>query len=346
MKRVTVAVLAYNEERNLPALLDSLERQSLPRDEFNVLIVDNGSTDTSRDLVRLRQMRWKNLALTIEPRPGISFGRNRALRTAQTELIAFTDADVVCPPRWLETLVKGFDRWRTRLPNLVAVGGGNVPVTDGGDFLAAVGITLNSFWGSHGSVQGMRFTEDHEVPHIPTLNILYDRQKVLAAGGFDEAFRFVCEDPELNHRLTQAGGRIVFLAGADVEHKMRPDFKSWMRNVYLYGRGRTQIIKKHFDHLKAKFLVPPLIVLTLALTPLCLWHPLFLLPLFYFLVPLPIAYRLCRRAGQSRLWPMAYAILAGNPIAYGIGMIHGLWFRYPPVVPRLVRREEMDKSRD
>ncbi len=341
MKRVTVAVLAYNEERNIPDLLASLERQTYPRDQFDILIVDNGSSDRTRDIVRLRQMRVKNLRLTIEPRPGIAISRNRALRTAQTELIAFTDADVICPPHWLQKLVDGFDRWAARLPNLVAVGGGNVPITGDDPFLAAVGVTLNSFWGSHGSVQGMRFAHDHEVPHIPTLNILYDRKKVIDAGGFDNAFRFVCEDPELNHRLTQAGAHIVFLAGADVEHQMRPDFHSWLRNVYLYGRGRTQIIKKHLNHFRLKFAIPPLIVAALAVTPVGLWHPLFLLPLLYFVVPLPIALWLCRKAGRTDLWKTVYAILAGNPIAYGVGMIHGLWHRYPTAIQRLVPREEL-----
>jgi GT2 family glycosyltransferase len=341
VKRVTVAVLAYNEERNIPGLLDSLERQTYPRDQFDILIVDNGSTDATRDLVGLRQMRQKNLRLIIQPEAGIAVSRNRALRAAQTELIAFTDADVICPPRWLQTLVEGFDRWRAKTPELVAVGGGNVPVASDDRFLMAVGITLNSFWGSHGSAQGMRFAQDHEAPHIPTLNILYDRRKVLDAGGFDNAFRFVCEDPELNYRLTRAGGRIVFIAGAEVEHKMRPDFRSWLRNVYLYGRGRTQIIKKHPNHLRAKFLVPPLLVAALALVFLSPWQPLFLLPLLYFLAPLPIAYRLCAKTGRADLWREAYLILAGNPIAYGVGMIHGLWFKYPPAFKRLVPPGEM-----
>jgi glycosyltransferase involved in cell wall biosynthesis len=336
MKRVTVAVLAYNEEANLPDLLASMQKQTFPRELFEILIVDNGSSDGTRDVVRQWQGKLENLNLTNEPLPGIAVARNRALREAETELIAFTDADVICPPTWLQTLVEGFDRHQQRIPQLVAVGGGNVPIGDGGKFLQALGITLNSFWGSHGSAQGMIHECDIEVPHIPTLNLMYDRLAALDAGGFDENFRMVSEDPELNHRLTRAGRKIVYLAGAAVEHKMRPNLRSWMRNVYLYGRGRTQIIKKHPDHFSWKFAVPPLCLPALAVIPLGLVHPIFLLPLLYFVATLLISAMLCAKVGKLELIPIAFIILAGNPIAYGVGMFHGLWYRYPPAMPRVI----------
>jgi GT2 family glycosyltransferase len=334
VKRVTVAVLAYNEERNLPELLASLAAQTFPADALDILIVDNGSSDGTRALVRQWQSKLPNLSLLVQPVPGIAISRNAALVHAATPLVAFTDADVVCPPQWLATLVDGYDRHHARDAAVIAVGGGNVPVEGDSRFLAAVGITLNSFWGSHGSAQGMLFEADREIEHIPTLNICYDRERVLAAGGFDEAFRMVSEDPELNHRLTRAGYKIVFLGGASIFHKMRPDLKSWWRNVYLYGRGRTQIVAKHPEHLRAKYLVPPLLILALAAMPLGVLCPLFFLPLAYFFASLPIAALLARRAGRYDLTPLVYVILTGNPIAYGVGMIHGLWYSYPPAKPR------------
>ncbi|NLH49535.1 MAG: glycosyltransferase [Myxococcales bacterium] len=342
MKRITVAVLAFNEQHNLPDLFASLASQTLPAAEFEILVVDNGSRDGTRDLVRDWQARLANLRLVIQPVPGIAASRNAALRAAVTPLIAFTDADVICPPHWLRTLVEGFDRHRAGDSRLVAVGGGNRPVRGGGPFLDAIGITLNSFWGSHGSVQGMRFGADRPVEHIPTLNICYDRERVLAAGGFDENFRLVCEDPELNHRLTRAGGRIVYLADAEIEHKMRANLRSWLRNVYLYGRGRTQILRKHPDHWRLKFLAPPLLLLALLLLPFGFRWPICWLPALYFPAVAPLAWLLCRRNERPDLFATVYAILAANPIAYGLGMIHGLWYRYPPVAPRPVPAAEKE----
>ena len=110
MKKVTVAVLAYNEEANLPDLLASLAAQTVPPEDFDILIVDNGSRDRTRDLVREWRQKLPNLHLVVQPTPGIAVSRNKALATADTPLVAFTDADVICPPHWLAKLLDGYDR--------------------------------------------------------------------------------------------------------------------------------------------------------------------------------------------------------------------------------------------
>lgn len=321
---VTVAVLTYNEEQNIPDILGSLEAQTYPPERFEVLVVDNGSTDATLDAIRPYAERMGNVRVIQNPVRGIAPGRNVAVDHATFDFVAFTDADVILSPTWLATLADGFSRLRERGEPVAAVGGGNVPVKDGGPFLDAAGITLNSFWGSHGSTQGMLFEKEQSVPHIPTLNILYDREILKKLGGFDEDFRMVCEDPELNHRLTGAGYKIFFLPDATVQHKMRPSLRSWLKNVFTYGRGRTQLIRKHPDHFAAMFLLPPVLVSALAIVPLTIWHPIFALPLLYFAIPAPIAASLCRRAGRWDCLPTAYVILTLNPIAYGLGMLWAL----------------------
>ena len=323
--KVTVAVLMYNERHNVPDILHSLEAQTYPRGKFEVLIVDNGSTDGTVEAIKPYADRMGNVRVMHNPVKGIAPGRNVAIEKAQYSAIAFTDADVILPPDWLATLVEGFVEAKKKVPKLAAVGGGNVPVKDGGRFLDAVGITLNSFWGSHGSTQGTLFEQPTTVPHIPTLNILYDKRILQKLEGFDEDFRMVCEDPELNHRLTGAGYYIFFLPGATVQHKMRPSLRAWLKNVFTYGRGRTQLICKHPDHMTPMYLLPPLLVLALAATPLAFYHGLFALPLVYFVPPPLIAASLCARARRIDCLPDAAAILTLNPIAYGLGMLYALF---------------------
>ena len=322
--KVTVAVLTYNEQKNIPDILGSLEKQTYPRDKFEILMVDNGSTDHTVDAITPFAKLMGNVRVVQNPVKGIAPGRNVALKEARFGYVAFTDADVILEPDWLEILVKGFTMLKEAGEPVVAVGGGNVPVQNDGRFLQALGVTLNSFWGSHGSTQGMLLKKVTQVPHIPTLNIMYDKAMVLSFGGFDENFRMVCEDPELNYRLAKAGYKIFYLPGAVVLHKMRPGLFSWLKNVFLYGRGRTQLIRKHPDHFSLMYLMPPLIVLGLSLTPLALYHPIFLLSLFYFVAPGFIAWYLCLKADKPDVVEQAYAILALNPIAYGLGMIYGL----------------------
>ncbi len=323
--KVTVAVLTYNEEKNIPDIMGSLENQTFPKNDFEILIIDNGSVDSTIEAVKPYALSMGNVRVINNPVKGIAPSRNVALKEAKYDYVAFTDADVIVEKDWLETLVKGMTALKESSEPVAAVGGGNVPVKDGGRFLEALGITLNSFWGSHGSTQGMLFDKITQVPHIPTLNIMYDKKTVQSLGGFDEDFRMVCEDPELNYRLVKAGYKIFYIPGAVVRHKMRPGLFSWLKNVFLYGRGRTQLLRKHPGHFGLMYLVPPSIVFALLSIPLAIYHPLFLMPLFYFVVPGFVAWWLCLKGDKPDVVEQAFAILALNPIAYGLGMIYGLF---------------------
>lgn len=310
---LTVCVLTFNEEANIGALLDSLLAQDVEPDTFSVLIIDNGSTDRTAHIVEAYANRFEKLRFIVNRRRGIAISRNIALHECKTEIIAFTDADCIVPRNWVARLWSGHQRHFKTHAKLAAVGGGNVPVNGSGRFATALGITLRSFFGSHGSTQGMIFDEDLLVEHIPTLNICYRREALLALGGFDESFLMVCEDPELNHRLCSSGHQIVFLADCIVEHKMRPNLREWLRNVHLYGSGRAQIIRKHADHMRPKFAVPPLLVFGLATMPG------FLLP--YQGVTFGIATYLTVKARRLDCLPWAWLILTANPIAFGLGML-------------------------
>ena len=192
--------------------------------------------------------------------------------------------------------------------------------------MKSLGITLNSFWGSHGSTQGMLFEADRLVPHIPTLNIMYRKKALEQESGFDENFLRVCEDPELNFRLTEAGGEILFKHDASVIHKMRPTLKSWFRNVELYGFGRIEILKKHPSHLRLMWLVPIALVLglTASIALATVWPVAALIPCGYFAFVLLLATQLCAKAGELSCIPMVFAVLSWNPIAYGWGQIRSL----------------------
>ncbi len=324
MLEISVVVVCYNEERNLREILDSLVAQTYPPEQFEVIVVDNNSSDSTFEIASDYARRHHHFRVVRNPVQGIAPSRNVGLREARFEYVAFTDADCIVPGNWLEVLAEGMERYKDIMPELVAVGGGNIAADLSNPFLEALAITLNSFWGSHGSTQGMLFTTDTEVPHIPTLNILYEKQAVLEAGGFDESFGNICEDPELNHRLKRAGKRFMFLHDAVVRHKLRPDLRSWLRNVFKYGKGRSWLMRKHPDHFRAKFAVPPLILLGLALSLGGAWHWGFLVfPVVYVTSVALIALHLVLRARRPARWPTAFVVLAANPILYGAGQIYG-----------------------
>lgn len=105
-QRVSVVVAIYNEADNVEALLEALDRQSVPPAE--VVIVDDGSTDRSPELVENFSASSFALELIRQANSGPALARNRGWRAAQGEIVAFTDGDCVPEPDWLEKLLIPF----------------------------------------------------------------------------------------------------------------------------------------------------------------------------------------------------------------------------------------------
>jgi len=102
MKKIIISVIipTYNEEKNLPACLKSLKNQKTEF-PFEVIVVDYNSTDQTRSIVK--QNGYK---LIIEKRPGRAAARNSGASAAKGEILAFTEADCILSPNWIEEIGK------------------------------------------------------------------------------------------------------------------------------------------------------------------------------------------------------------------------------------------------
>ena len=98
---VSVVVPVWNSPKLIRLCLEALARQSCPRDRFEVLVVDNGSTDETADVVRS----FPAVRLLSEPVPGSYKARNRGLSEARGAYVAFTDADCIPAPDWLSAAI-------------------------------------------------------------------------------------------------------------------------------------------------------------------------------------------------------------------------------------------------
>jgi GT2 family glycosyltransferase len=104
---VTVVIPTLNREHDLARCLRALRRQTYSR--FDVLVVDNGSTDGTAAVVAAAAAMDGRVRAVREGTPGLGHARNRGIREAQGSVIAFLDDDAVPPPGWLEALVPAFD---------------------------------------------------------------------------------------------------------------------------------------------------------------------------------------------------------------------------------------------
>ena len=102
---ISVVIPAHNEERYLGECLGTLQRQRYPESRFEVIAVDNASTDATPMIAR-----QFGAVVVREPIVNIGQARQRGARAARGEIIASTDADTVVPPDWLERIALHFER--------------------------------------------------------------------------------------------------------------------------------------------------------------------------------------------------------------------------------------------
>lgn len=101
---VSVIIPIYNIESFLPRCLDSLSRQTLS--EIEILCVDDGSVDTSRQIVEQYKQRDSRIHLLLQKHQGVSKARNTGIHHARGKYISFIDGDDWCEPIMLETMWK------------------------------------------------------------------------------------------------------------------------------------------------------------------------------------------------------------------------------------------------
>lgn len=102
---ISVIVPVFNTGPYLTRAIDALLGQNLPRDRYELIFVDNGSSDDSLEILH----RYPEICVLHEPVQGSYAARNRGLREAQGDIIAFTDSDCFPVPEWLSSIEKGFE---------------------------------------------------------------------------------------------------------------------------------------------------------------------------------------------------------------------------------------------
>lgn len=100
---ISVVVPAYNEEENIAACLESLNRQTFPRNEYEIIVVDGNSKDRTRELATpLADI------VFVQTSKRVGGARNDGALRAKGEIVAFTDADCIIPPDWVERIRSDF----------------------------------------------------------------------------------------------------------------------------------------------------------------------------------------------------------------------------------------------
>jgi glycosyltransferase involved in cell wall biosynthesis len=223
---VSVVIPTRNAERTVGECLDSLIRLDYDPERREILVVDNGSTDRTAEIVRSYPVRR-----LVEPRRGASAARNRGIGAARGEVIAFTDADCIVTKRWLSALVRAFDR-----PEVWGAAGEIVaypPRTPAERFLAR----YKGRW-QEPALEATR-------PFAVTSNVAFRRETFDRVGLFDTRL-IKAQDKDFGWRFFAAGDlRIAYSPDALVLHRHRDTAWKLFTQHAGWGYGAALLHRKH-----------------------------------------------------------------------------------------------------
>ena len=243
----TICICTRNRVRYLGPTIEAALKQELPNGRFEILVVDNGSTDGTSGMVaeRFRAGTRAPVRCIREETPGLSRARNRAIAETASDILLFLDDDAIPEPGWLAALADAF----ASAPDIDVVGGAVIPVYEGGrpDWFPA--RAENIF---HPNIQAKGLQRVY-YPHYPYgANIAFRRSVFSRVGLFREDLGYrgnslmPAEETELLLRIEKSGGRILYEPKAIVRHLIPASrtSRSYLRRRYfMMGRGHHELEK-------------------------------------------------------------------------------------------------------
>jgi glycosyltransferase involved in cell wall biosynthesis len=212
---VSIIVPVYNGQQTIAACIESLLAQEYPRERYEILVVDNNSTDRTAEIVQ-------QYPVTLLHEQGVqtpAAARNRGIQAARGEILALLDADCIAVPAWMRFLVSGLSE-----PGVGAVSGpieATQPRTLVEQFFAEQNPLLVHDRGPFVS--------------LLTCNMACDRALVEQLGSFDERLPTI-EDLDLGWRIqSTAKKQIVYAPGALVYHQYRSSVRGLFHAYRRYG---------------------------------------------------------------------------------------------------------------
>lgn len=235
--KVSVVVASYNGATTLRACLESLEQLNYP--DYEVILVDDGSTDNTPELIKPRadgSTAFPHLqSIRHDKNAGLSAARNTGIAAATGEIVAFTDADCRVDQDWLHFLVGTLDH-----SDFAGVGGPNLLPPD--DSAVAAAVMASPGGPAHVMM------DDREAEHIPGCNMAFYKSALESIGGFDPMFTKAGDDVDLCWRLQQAGFHIGFNPAAFVWHYRRSTISAYLKQQEGYGEAEALLVRKHPEY--------------------------------------------------------------------------------------------------
>jgi glycosyltransferase involved in cell wall biosynthesis len=223
---VSVVVPVRNAEETIGDCVDSLLALAYPSGSFEVVVVDNASTDRTPAIL---ERYAKRVRLLHEPSRGPSHARNTGIRHARGDVIAFTDADCRVDESWLAEIIPAIR------DEGVGMAGGPILTEQPSNYVERFGEAIHDH---------ERAITRSQPPYVITANGAARKSTLEAIGGFDPAFPRG-QDADLSFRLWAAGYKLVFAAGAIVYHRNERTLRGLMGEGFVHGFWSVPLFERH-----------------------------------------------------------------------------------------------------
>ncbi len=273
---LTVVVCTYNRAHLLKGCLDALVDQFLSPDAYEVLVVDNNSTDATLDIAKDYASRYAHFRALTEARQGLSIARNSGWSHARGLYVAYIDDDALAPHDWCARIIENFERVS---PQPSAMGGPAIPFYDQAlPAWVAPDFGLRT-WGD----QAGFLPVPGYVHSFYGMNMMFRRDVLVASGGFAESMglsgvRLIMgEEPELFSRLQRVDPQFWYDPQLAVRHyepvdKMTPCYL--LRRRYATGEADRNIARIKRGSLQLAYRVLDLVALIVLTLPRAASHVL------------------------------------------------------------------------
>lgn len=246
MKDILISVIipTRNRANYLSVVLESILKQDLPINTFEVIVVDNGSTDNTKQVCESFSSALSNLKYVFVPQPGLHIGRHAGFEAAKSDLLVYADDDIRASSSWLSSIFESFND-----PHVHLVGGRYLP-----DYEVDPPEWLKAFWRKHefgricGCLSLLDFGEqvlEIDPRFVWGLSFAIRKESLLKFGGFHpdsfpwELRRYRGDgETSISLKMKDAGLKAIYNPGALVYHKVtkeRMTIEHFERRAFLQG---------------------------------------------------------------------------------------------------------------
>jgi glycosyltransferase involved in cell wall biosynthesis len=259
LSKLSIVVCTYNRDKFIAECLLCLSKQTLSNNNFEVIIIDNSSTDNTAKIVKDFISKHPDLSYRYiyEAKKGLSFARNRGIEESIHDIITFIDDDAEAVPVFAEKILLFLQLH----PKAAGIGGKVIPKYSETEEPVWMSKYLNGYVGKVDNGDHVRVFEG-DMKYPIGCNMTYRKELMLQAGGFNNQLTFRGDDKHIYYAVASINNKIYYLPEALLYHNIDKERLSFINFKKLFLKtgneerirvkteiGNIAVVKKFFEYL-------------------------------------------------------------------------------------------------